>query len=490
MSNSGIKSITTSRCIVNGITTIEGTATVSQTPTYGAASTLFYNTATSRTVGAEWVTPFVGSGGVVIGNTGVMTLNAAKVFNTSIPLTINSGASLTTGNFQLTFGGNFNNSGTFTAGSAPIVITGTMAVQSIAPFTTTGLISMTKTSGVATFLGNVSSGGYTINGSGGTLNLGANFTHTSTGNITLTTGTLSANTSTLNVNAISATAWNGTGTVFSAGTSTVNFGAAGNQTLTASATTFNRLIFSNSGIKTLTTANCIANTNVSIEGTATVSATPTYGASATLQYNTSTSRVAGPEWITPFVATGGVIIANTATITMNAAKVFNASIPLTINSGAALATGSFQINFGGNFINNGGTFTAGSSPIIIDNTMASQSIASITTTGLISMTKTSGTATLIGNLNGSGLTINGTGGTLNLGAALTHSFSSNFTRTAGTLNGGSSILKFAGTLSGAGGVFTANLGTIDYSGAAQSIFVPCPETTSPFTKDTPPFLHK
>ena len=469
-SNSGLKTLTTANCIVNGIVSMEGTATVSAAPTYGSIARLQYNTAISRNAGPEWVTPFIGSGGVTILNTGVISMNAAKVLNASVPLTINSGASLSTANFQLTFGGNFVKNGTFTAGSSPIVIANTMASQSIAGFTTTGLVSMTKTSGTATFGSNVLGGGLTINGSGGSLNLGAVLTHTFTGIVTLTAGNLNGGSSILNENAVSTTAWNGNGSLFTAGTGTVNFGATGNQTISASATTFNNLTFSNSGLKTLTTANCTVTNTVSMEGTATVSATPTYGAVSKLQYNTTSPRTAGVEWISPFAATGGVTSINTGVITMNAAKVFNASVPLTIASSAAIVTGNFQLNFGGNFVNNG-TITAGSSPIVIDNTMIAQSIAGITTTGLVSMTKTSGTVTFTGNVSGSGLTINRTGGTLNLGASLLHSFTGNLTRTAGTLNGGSSILRIAGAISGVGGTFTPATGTIEYNGVAQSVVV-------------------
>lgn len=467
---SGVKTLTTANCTVSNLVSMEGTATVSAAPTYGSASKLQYNTASARTAGAEWLATFAATGGVLVTNTGVITANAAKVLNASVPLTIASGAGLTTNNFQLTFGGNFSNAGTFTAGSSPIVIANTMATQSIDGFTTTGLVSMTKTAGTATFNGNVASAGLTINGTGGTLNLGAASTHTLSGPVTLTAGTLQGGSSTLNENAISATAWNGTGSLFSAGTGTVSFGAAGAQAFSATATTFYNLIFSNSGVKTLTTANCTVSNIVTFEGTATVSATPTYGANAQLQYNTTTSRTAGVEWITPFAATGGVTTINTGTITLNAAKVFNASVPLTIESGASIATNNFQVNFGGNFVN-AGTFTAGSSPIGIESNMGTQSLDGIVTTGLVSMTKTGGTATFTGNVNGSGLTINGTGGTLNLGAGLTHTFTGNLTRTAGTLNGGSSILKTAGAISGTGGTFTAGTGTIEYNGTAQSVVV-------------------
>jgi hypothetical protein len=458
---------------VNGVLSLESTASIFVTTgvvTYGANATLQYNKpAAYVATSEEWITPFNGLGGIIIANTGAISMNTAKVLNSSCPVLINAGAILTTANNQLTFGGNFTNSGTFNAGSSIIDINGTMATQSISGFTTTGLVSMTKTSGTATFTSNVSGAAFTINGSGGTLNLGSALTHNFSGITTLTAGTLNGGSSILNENAVSTTAWNGNGALFVAGTSTVNFNASGNQTLSATATTFNNLTFSNSGIKSITTATCIANGIVSMEGLATVSAAPTYGTNAKLRYNTTTARTAGVEWITPFAATGGVEIANSGAITMNVAKVFNASVPLTISSGATLNTANLQLNLGGNFINTSGTFNAGSSPIIIENTMASQSIAGFTTTGLVSMTKATGTATFLGNVNASGLTLNGSSGTLNLGVGLTHTFTTNITRTAGTLNGGSSILKFAGLLSGTGGTFIANTGTIEYNGAAQNV---------------------
>ena len=86
-------------------------------------------------------------------------------------LTITSGTLTTSAsNYGLTLYGNFSNSGTFTANGSAITISGT-AAQSIAGFTTTGLLSMTKTGGTATLTGNVSGAGLTINGTGGTLDL-------------------------------------------------------------------------------------------------------------------------------------------------------------------------------------------------------------------------------------------------------------------------------------------------------------------------------
>jgi hypothetical protein len=459
LSNTSAK--TTTGVTVNGVLSMEGTATASAAPTYGSNATLQYNTATARNAGVEWLNTFAATGGVIIANTGTITMNAAKVFNENVPLTINSGATLATNNLQLTLGGDFNNSGTFTGGTSNIIIANTAATQGIDGFTTTGTVSMTKTSGTATFRGNVNGAGLTINGVGGTLNLGADLTHTITGVWTRTNGTLDGGSSTLRLGGSPA----GTGGIFTASNGTVNYYAAGAQTLAG--VVYNNLILSGSGVKT--TTGVTVNGVLSMEETATASAAPTYGSNATLQYNTATARNAGVEWLNTFAATGGVIIANTGTITMNAAKVFNANVPLTINLGATLATGNFQLTFGGDF-NNSGTFTGGSSNIIIANTAATQGIDGFTTTGTVSMTKTSGTATFRDNVNGGVLTIDGVGGTLNLGEGITHTFTGNWNRTNGILLGGSSNLLIGGSVVGTDGTFTPNTSTVHYYAAgAQTV---------------------
>jgi hypothetical protein len=400
----GSNAKTTTGVTVNGILSMEGTATASVAPTYGAAATLQYNTATARTAGVEWITPFVATGGVVVKSTGTITLNAAKVLgnNTNVPLNINMSATLATANFGLTFHGDFINSGTFTAGSSPITITGTTSSQNIGGYTTTGLTTMSKTGGTATYTGTVNGAGLTINGSGGTLNLGTSLTHTFTGNITLTAGTLNGGSSTLNANSTSVTAWTGTGSNFSAGTGTVVFGGVA-QTINT-ATTFNNVTMGGSGTKTMAAA-LTANGN------------------------------------------------------------------LTINSSVTLATANLLLTLGGNFTNNG-IFTAGSSAITLTGS-AAQTISGYTTTGLTTMSKSAGTATFSGNVNGAGLTIDGAGGTLDLGNSLTHTFTGDVTLTSGTLNGGSSTLNVNSTAAtawtGTGSNFTAATGTVSFGGVAQTI---------------------
>ncbi len=341
--------------------------------------------------------------------------------------------------FTHTFTGNITvTAGTLAGGTSAVILTGT-ANQSIAGFTTTGNISSTKIGGTATLQGNLSAAALTINGLGGTLNMGSALTHTFSGTITLTNGTLDGGSSTINANR-TGTTWTGTGTNFIANNSTVVFGGAA-QTINTP-TTFNNLTIATSGLKTfsgLPTVNGI----FQIDGTATTSVAPTYAAAATLRYNNTAARNAGVEWITPFVATGGVIIANTGAITLTTPKVFNNSIPLTINATATLTPESNLITLGGDFVNNG-TLTSGAGGITINGTGA-QSISPFTTTGTVTIAKSSGTATVSGNLNIGNLVINGSGGTLDLGSAFTHTLNGDLTITAGTLTVGSCNITIAGT---------------------------------------------
>jgi len=319
LAGSGTK--TTTGVTVNDILSMEGTATVSTAPTYGSAATLQYNTATARTVGAEWISPFSATGGVTIANAGSITLNSAKIFNTSVPLTVNSGSTLSMSAFLLTLNGDLiNNGGTVNGTTGGVTIAGT-ATQNIGAFTTTGTVTMTKTGGTATLRGNVNGGGLTINGSGGTIDLGITLTHTFSGDVTLTAGTLNGGSSILNENATSATAWNGTGTVFIAGTGTVNFGGDA-QTLSASATTFNNLTFSNSGTKTLSSAT-IANGALTINSGVTLASANnalTFGGDFsksgifTAGSSNITISATGTQNIASFTTTGTVSITKTGGI--------------------------------------------------------------------------------------------------------------------------------------------------------------------------------
>ncbi|MBI5932599.1 MAG: hypothetical protein HY867_02740 [Chloroflexi bacterium] len=178
----------------------------------------------------------------------------------------------------------------------------------------------------------------------------------------------------------------------------------------------------------------------------------------------------GSTWVGGVAPDGiddSVVIATTdgAVVTLGSATTVKGS--LTINAGSELATGSSTLTLEGDFVNNG-TFDAGSH-IVIAGAAATQNIAGFTTSGNVSMTKTSGTATFTSNVIAAGLTLNGAGGTLNLGTGRSHRFTGAWTRTAGTLDGGSSIIRVDGTVSGTGGTFTPGTSTFTYGGAAQNV---------------------
>ena len=214
---------------------------------------------------------------------------------------------------------------TFAAVNATTLIT----IGGTNSLTVTGLVSMPRpaagfTCTIAVGAGTLSCGTLTMSATTTTRN---DIISISTGTVTIagtiTTGTTGCqftftDAGTMNIGG----SFSSTPTLTTFAGSTVNYNAAGAQT--ALVTTYSNLTLSNSGIKTFATTPTV-NGVLSMEGTATVTVTTgvvTYGANATLQYNTATARTtSAEEWITPFAATGGVIITNTGTITIDAAKV-------------------------------------------------------------------------------------------------------------------------------------------------------------------------
>jgi hypothetical protein len=301
--------------------------------------------------------------GAIKFSTGTLTLTSGNLTNNASG-SVNFASNSTIANLFL--GGDFNNLGTVSLGGPFVQFTGG-ANQTIQTFATTATINMMKTGGTATFSGNINGGALLINASGGILNLGAGFTHTLTGTVTLTSGTLNGGSSILNLKKTAATL-SGSGTLFIPNASTVNFAAAGAQTIAATNMSFNNVTISGSGTRTFSTSPSV-NGKLSLEGTTVspvvVSAgVVTYGSAATLQYNMAIANlVTSEEWVTLFTGSGGVIITNSGTVTINAAKVFNSNIPLSINNGATLVNGGFAISgsLGAFSIGIGGTLNLGGS---------------------------------------------------------------------------------------------------------------------------------
>ncbi|MCE1164157.1 MAG: T9SS type A sorting domain-containing protein [Bacteroidetes bacterium] len=296
---------------------------------------------------------------LTIAGSGTKTLSGEV--SVSGNLTINSGAALSTGaNSQnLKLGGNFTNNGTFTATASDIWFTGT-ANQNIDGFTTTGIVTMSKTSGTAALSGNINVDSLVINGIGGTLNLGSGLTHSVATILTRTNGTLDMSSSSLSVGGKIV----GTGGTFTANNGTMIFNMSGAQTVPAM--TFYNLTLSGSGVKTLSSGITVNNT-LSIEGTATISGTaPTYGASSVLQYKgTSAQTVSAVE----FPLTNGP---NSLTINNTAGVSFPSSFSRTISGTLTLTSGALTIANDTLTVN--GSISSGSGYFMGDSTSASMVI--------------------------------------------------------------------------------------------------------------------
>jgi gliding motility-associated-like protein len=259
-----------------------------------------------------------------------------------------------------------------------------------------------------------------------------------------------------------------TGGTLNSGTGSVNYNAV-TASQNVGAYAYNDLTLSGKGIKVISAVGTVVKDILSMEGTATVSNPPSYDQGATLQYNSAESHIVGPEWIKPFNCEGGIIIANTGVVTITGVdKYIGDGIPLTISTDAKLSiTGGSSFYLGGNLINDGSLISDGF--VYINGDDETQNIDGFTAKGVI-MSKNAGTATFTQNMISGQLIINGLG-TLSLGngsRSLTHTFT-DWVRTYGTLNGGTSLVKFSGNVAGDGGNFIAGTGTVEFNGGTQNL---------------------
>ena len=117
LKGSGVKTFPAGTTTINGILSIEEDATAAKTGNIvlGNSSTLKYNKSTAFTAGPEWTNPLSSSGGVIISNTGKITIDADRVMGATTPLTINSGSSLEIGaGVNLAVPGTLTNNGGYT----------------------------------------------------------------------------------------------------------------------------------------------------------------------------------------------------------------------------------------------------------------------------------------------------------------------------------------------------------------------------------------
>jgi gliding motility-associated-like protein len=250
---------------------------------------------------------------------------------------------------------------------------------------------------------------------------------------------------------------------------TVNYSGSG--TRDVGTYSYNDLTISGSGTRTIS-SGVIVNGTLTMGGSAKVSAAPTYGPAASLLYNSMSALTVGPEWVSPFIATGGIEISNptlnpgSSVVTINDGleKILGEGVPLVIDEEATLVTNG-DIYITGDLMNNRGALKTDGYVYLAGN--KNQSIDSFTAAKGVVMNKTGGVATFTEDIMSKELIINGSG-TLNLGIARTHTFTS-WTRTQGTLDGGSSTLKFSGNVIGNGGDFVPGTSTVEFNGGVQNL---------------------
>ena len=145
---------------------------------------------------------------------------------------------------------------------------------------------------------------------------------------------------------------------FTASTGTVNFDAAGAQSIAPFAYTFNNVTLSNSGAKTLT--NATINGKLSLQGTATTAgATPTYGTNAVLEYAGSSSQITSNVEF-PSTVNVDLFINNTHGVNLNASKTTFTGV-LTVAKESTFALGTFSLSTPTSVVMDGGDATAGAS---------------------------------------------------------------------------------------------------------------------------------
>jgi len=341
--------------ITTGVLNVGGNFDSGATFTAGTG-TVNYNKPGSQTVGNYTYNNLTLSGSgvktfAVTSVTNNLTLSGTAIATTTANLSvggilnIGTGTNFTTGNnFILGVTGTTEVSGTLTlGGTGAKTFTGNATINSVGIWSETGVAAIN-------YAGNLqndgtytaSTGIHTFTGTGKTIS-GAN----AIGIPSLTVSGTTSNNGTLTVS----TALSGGGTLTNLATRTLNIGgASGITTLTATvpgnivnyngaaqtvkATTYSNLTLSGSGAKT--TTGITVNGILSMEGTATASAAPTFGTAATLQYNTSTARTTGLEWPSTFSGTGGVVIKNTGVITLNNAKTISNSFSIETSAKADL----------------------------------------------------------------------------------------------------------------------------------------------------------
>ena len=373
------KYITTNLNGFSGSTTTAISNTYTYTLNLGAASTIEYaapsgsnqtvtalTTYANVTIGDAGTTPATPA---ILG--GAVTLSGALTINTNASLDVVSGS-----NYAISVGGNWSNSGTFTARSGTVTFTAASGTQTLTSGGSTFYTVSHNAAGTVRLTDNLSIGN-TLTNSSGTFDASTNSkTNTVTGLSTVSGGTYSAGSATQSFNGgltvsggtftgasgnVSTTAltfssgtltapsgtftvtgnWNYTGSgTWTPGSNTVTFaGTSGTQTITG-ALTFYNVAINNTGTgvslsSPITVSNNLSFTAGSLTTTGTNLLSLTNVANTAISGASSTSFINGPlTWTLGTASTGSYIVP---------VGVSTAYYPLAFTAGT-IASGSPTIN--------------------------------------------------------------------------------------------------------------------------------------------------
>lgn len=452
---------------------IKGTATLAlggKVLNYGSSAILEYNTSSSRTVSSnEWKTNMSGMAGIIIRNSGVITLNEDKTL-TGVYIQVEEGAELANGGFNIaspsavylkggcaSAGGKISGSGTLTLGGDVTVNdagTGTAAAIISCPVALTNSATRTFTvndDGTTaidlTVSGIISTSGNLVKAGIGTMNPTA--LNTYTGTTTVSAGTLRASTNTVVASTNGPFGNHATGLNLNGGTIESNIAtfsrpisvtASGSRIDAYGSTRTISSAISATGAFTLsvggTTVSSAEGQDLTLSGilsngTGTLSVTKTLTSNATFS-NTNTYT--------------GVTSINGGTLSVS-----------TIGNGGVAGNIGQATNAAANLVFGGGTLLYTGSSASTDRafTLSASTTSTINITNALTISGASASA--------SGALIKTGAGTLTLSGANT--FTGSFTLSTGTLNINNA------TALGNGATFTINAGTVidNTSGSAISL---------------------
>ncbi|NMC43023.1 MAG: T9SS type A sorting domain-containing protein [candidate division Zixibacteria bacterium] len=387
------------------ISNASGGVTLTGTTTIGGSLTI-----ASGTFSIGPYTTTVSGSTLVSGRLAVTSTTGTKIFTGDVTIGAGGVWDNTSGNEAIEIGGSLLNDGVFDAGAGTYTFSG--AAKTISGGNPVSIPRLTV-NGTVTNAG-VLNVGTTLAGSG-TLTNGVSATLEIGGTVSITTLTAGASPNTV-----------------------VYTGAA----QTVRAITYHHLSLSGSGAKTLTSVGTITG-NLALSGTCTAATAvaTTIGGNLMVGAGTTFTAAGYNLTVTGTTSVSGTLAHSSATGT----KTYNG--PVTIEPGGSWTnTGNSAITFRGGLVFNGATFSSGTgvytfstNPQTIEGAGA-LTIANVTVTG-VTLTNNAPNFTIATALAGTGDLVQGVGATLFLGGASTIT----------TLDA------------------TADLNTVNYSGAAQTV---------------------